>query len=145
MRPDLTAPFSPTFPRIPPGMLKPDFLIWKRFQAKFSSMFKTVYFNVRIGEPAPVIENLPIEIRKLAEDLSRRRIDIVGETVDNWWIIELKPSAGASALGQAILYRTLWRLEPPDQRPVVAAIVTDQTDVNIAIGARENGIVLIVI
>lgn len=134
MKPELGVPFSAAWAGIPPGMPSGDFQVWLRYRDLTASLFEKLYFNVRVGEPVPVAEDLPPEIKEMAIALSRRRIDLVGEKGSGWSLVELKWDAGAEALGQILLYKALWLSDPPDSRPVSLSIVTNafNKDINIA-------------
>lgn len=145
MKPDLTQSFPPSWAGVPAGMPAQDYTIWLRYRPLFASQFTRVYFNVRVGEPAPKIAGLSPEIEKVAEDISRRRIDVVGEKENEWWLLELKALAGTDALGQMVMYKSLWESDPPDGRKVIPCIVTDRADINLTMSARSQGIVVIVV
>lgn len=145
MKPDLGIAYSVSWGGFPAGMAEADFPIWQRFQARFKDDFKSFYFNVRVGEPMRPITELTPEIAKMAEDLTRRRIDVVGEKAGLWWLIEIRPSAGPGAFGQVMMYQTLWNLDPPDERPSIPVLVTDRTDYNVVATAQAQGILLIVV
>ena len=134
MKPELSLPFPPDWQGIPPGIPSGDFLIWMRWRDQAALLFDQLYFNVRVGEPIPVAEDLPPEIKAMAVALSRRRIDLVGEKGPAWSLVELKQDAGAEALGQVLLYKALWLSDPPDSRSVRMTIVTNtfNKDMNIA-------------
>ena len=134
MKPELILPFLPDWPGIPPGMPSGDYLIWLRWREQAASLYDQIYFNVRVGEPVPVAEDLPPELKDMAVALSRRRIDVVGEKASNWSLVELKQDAGAEALGQVLLYKALWLSDPPDSRFAGMTIVTNtfNKDINIA-------------
>ena len=134
MKPELTVPFPADWPGIPPGMPSGDFQVWNRWREKAASLFDRLYFNVRVGEPVPVADDLPPEIKAMAVALSRRRIDVVGGKGTDWALVELKQDAGAEALGQILMYKALWLSDPPDARPVSMSVVTNSfnKDMNIA-------------
>lgn len=139
MKPELSLPFSSDWQGVPPGMPSGDYLIWLRFAERAAALYDQLYFNVRVGEPVPVAEDLPPEIKAMAVALSRRRIDVVGEKGSDWSLVELKQDAGAEALGQILLYKALWLSDPPDSRPVDLSIVTNSfnKDMNIACKAYD--------
>lgn len=94
-------------------------------------MFKRIYFSVRVGDPVLAAPGLEPEMQRVVEHVSRRIADLVGEKNDAWWIIELRPKASHGAIGSILTYRILWEEDPPDRRPVTAAVVTDYLDKNL--------------
>jgi hypothetical protein len=81
----------------------------------------------------------------MAEDISRRRIDVVGEKPDGWFLIEVKYNAGPEALGQILMYKELWNQDPPDGKPVFTAIVTDRTAGQVSFAVKQYGVFLFVV
>lgn len=144
MKPDLGTGFVASWEGIPPAMPAADLLIWQRYRARAAEIYERLYFNVRVGEPMPVVEELPPEIALMAEAVSRRRIDVVGETSDRWSLIELKFNAGAEALGQILLYSALWKIDPPDNRPVSTVIVSDRANKDLILACEIYGVKLFV-
>ena len=145
MKPELGSPFSPEWEGIPPAMPTGDLGIWLRYRTQLVGMYDKVYFNVRVGEPVPIPEGLPPEIEKMAIETSRRRIDVVAEGILDWLLIELKFQASADALGQILMYRALWLSDPPDNRPVSMAIVSDRENKDLKIACQFYNIKLIVV
>lgn len=145
MKPDLGTPFLASWEGIPPAMPSGDFEIWERYREIAAELFQRVYFNVRVGEPIPVDETLPPEIIVMAVATSRRRIDVVGETEKIWWLVELKYNAGTEALGQILMYKALWKSDPPDDRPVATVIVSDRANKDLSLACKIYGVELLVV
>lgn len=145
MLPELSLPFSPDWQGIPPGMPSGDFEVWLRWRAHAASLFESLYFNVRVGDPIPVDESLPSEIKSMAVALSRRRIDVVGVKASGWSLIELKWDAGAEALGQILMYKALWLSHPPDRLPVSMSVVTNSFNKDMNIACAFYGVGFIVV
>ena len=145
MKPELTLPFPSDWPGIPPGMPSGDFLLWQRWREQAASLFDRLYFNVRVGEPVPVAEDLPPEYIKMAVASSRRRIDLVGEKGSRWSLVELKWDAGAEALGQILMYKALWLSDPPDNRPVTMIIVTNSLNKDMKIACKAYNVELLIV
>jgi len=145
MKPELGSPFSPEWEGYPPGMPTGDLGVWLRYRSQLLGLCDRVYFNVRVGEPVPVPAGLPPEIEKMAIETSRRRIDVVAEEILGWALIELKFQAGADALGQILMYKALWLSDPPDNRPVSMAIVSDRENKDLKIACQFYKIKLIVV
>ncbi len=109
-----------------PHLRPKDVKIWNKFIDDNPDFFKEVEYDVKVGagREYPEAEEGPIK-----EDLiylSKKRIDVVGFTNDEIYIIELKPKAGMSAIGQALSLAELYREEAPIDKVVLPAIITDE-------------------
>jgi hypothetical protein len=145
MKPDLSLSFPPEWQGVPPGIPALDFLVWQNFRLQISQLFDRLYFNVRVGEPVAVDESLPPEIKAMAVALSRRRIDVVGETSSSRTLYELKYDVSTEALGQILTYQALWLLDPPDSLPISVAIVTHNSNRDIVLACKHYNVQLIVV
>lgn len=128
MKPELGDPFVPGWMGYPPAMPTGDYEIWIRYRHELVGNFHEIFFNVRIGEPTPFPADTPPEMAVMVRALSRRRIDVVAHNDLHWLLVELKFNAGTEALGQIMLYKALWDLDPPDNKPVSLAIVSDRAN-----------------
>ncbi len=144
MKPSLGTPYSVDWDGAPIQMSPNDREIWAYFQEQFAAEFQSFYFNVGVGVATMWSEELDEEMTRMVEWISRRRIDVVGEKADAWWLIELRINAGPGAIGSILTYKTLWEDDPPDQRPVVPVIVTNTQDANLQRVCDRFGITMIV-
>ncbi len=145
MKPDLGTPFDTKWEGVPPAMPAQDYALWQRYRLKITDYFERVYFNVRVGEPIPVAEDLPPEIKAMGEAVSRRRIDVVLGRLTSWHLVELKYNAGAEGLGQILMYCALWKSDPPDDRLVVPVIVSNVANKDLALACKVYGVELLVV
>jgi hypothetical protein len=96
-----------------PHLLPDDVAIWEHFLTAHPKAFDTYDYDVRVGEGRP-LPNLPTpQLRKMAVDLSQRRIDAIGHSANTRTVIEITVSAGLKALGQLEAYPILYRLTYP--------------------------------
>jgi hypothetical protein len=96
-------------PRAFPHLLKDDVILWERFLASPHNVFTDFEYDIRVGDgrdPGPDFER---NIRKMALDLSQRRIDAIGRTRTGITIIEISTSAGLTQVGQLLAYPSLYR------------------------------------
>jgi hypothetical protein len=74
-------------------------------------------YDVAVGPGRDPGDSFPDPIRKMALQLSKRRIDVVGIRPDGVDIFELTQSAGLKSAGQAIVYphwlTVTWQLTIP--------------------------------
>lgn len=77
----------------------------------------TFLYDVAVGEGRDPGENYEFNIRSMAIQLSKRRIDVVGILFDRVEIFELTQLANLKAIGQALIYvhwlTVTWQLTVP--------------------------------
>jgi len=114
---DLGPEFQITWRGDPQQMLPPDVPLWHLFLDKFAWMFDRFYYNVRVG--GPDISNIKEEIAmaKMWYASTAKRIDAIGETKKDLWIIEVASSPYLRAVGQCLSYKLLWELDPKIKKP----------------------------
>jgi hypothetical protein len=110
--------------RLYPHLLPEDIALWERFLAQYSTQFQYFEYDVRVGEGRPADTSYPDNIRQMALDLSMRRIDAVGYTPSELYIIEITTSAGLKAVGQLITYPILYAQTYHPARPLHPLLVT---------------------
>ncbi len=106
-------------------MLPRDREIWQRFLLGHEDEFELFEYDVLCGPKLRVeSEELPW-LGDLSERLMSLRIDVLAHKKGETWLIEVKPNAGLSALGQLMAYR--YYLNPNKYEPneLKAVIVTD--------------------
>jgi len=145
MKPDLSEPFPPDWTGYPLQMSANDHQIWLRWRDIYALEFERLYFSVTVGEPTLWTEGLEEDMMRMVQHASRRRIDVVGEKKDEWWLMEFRQNAGPGAIGSVLTYKVLWEEDPPDKRLVTPVIVTDATDKNLAAVCSKLKIVLLLV
>lgn len=111
-----------------PHMLAEDTRVWTKFLESRVVVISRVWYDVRVG--MSVLRNVDeasIEA-KIANGLTRKRIDVVALVGRDIWIIEVKPRANMHAVGQVLVYTRLFTQEfkPPGQ--VISVICCDTWD-----------------
>ena len=92
----------------------------------YPDFFERVNYDVRCGTGRSYP---PVSDEKILHDiqgLSKLRIDVVGFRDKEQWVIELKPRAGASAIGQVMCYTNLYKDLCPANTPLTMAVITDE-------------------
>ncbi len=84
-----------------------------------------VAYDVHVGTVATVPEGTPENYRRMVEHLSTLRIDVVMLRPGQTLVIEIKPSASLSAIGQALGYCHLFHAKFPHWERPVPTILTD--------------------
>lgn len=116
-------PFSKQlkYPHLRPEEVK----IWERFIDKESQRFTSVDYDVHVGKAREYKEKPEDQYKKNLQELSRKRIDVLGYKAEEISIIELKPAADFEAFGQLIGYRDLYLRERPEIKKVSLILITD--------------------
>ncbi len=128
-----------------PHMNVRDVEIWNRFIDKFPGAYNNVQYDFHIGD-APGFNTLMDDGEDKNQDmLYRLRIDVVGHTDKQIHILEIKPSAGPSTIGQVESYAHLYERDEEPSKPVVPVIVTDKENPNMAYLCKVKNVLLIVV
>lgn len=109
--------------RLYPHLLPESIAVWQRFLKHHEHEYSRFDYDVRIGRGRDPGPNIQPPYRKMAVDLSKRRIDAVGVKHNEIHIIEITPSAGIHALGQLQTYPILFVKTFMPTKPVTALLV----------------------
>lgn len=91
-----------------PHLLPEDALVWDRYLLGHPMDSNSYEYDVPVGQGRPYPGHTLPGIHKMALDLSRRRIDVVGHSPTETKIYEVTRSAGLTAIGQLIAYPILY-------------------------------------
>ena len=145
MRPDFGEPYGADFAGHPAHMSAIDFVLWRRLRARGDLVFDRVFFDVAVGRGVDSAPDVAAGIRAAWARLTRLRIDVVSESASVWTLVEIRGAAGPGAIGSLLTYRSLWRDDPPDDRPVNLVLVTDLFPENLLPVLAEFSILLLVV
>lgn len=109
------------YPRLRPV----DAAIWERFVAKNPSFLERVDYDVKVGFGTIDFSSENIPIRDNYAELTKKRIDVMGYKDGTIYIIELKPRASFSALGQVLGYEFLYRQSTKYEGKIQKVVITD--------------------
>ena len=137
---ELTPSFDPIKLRKYPHMFVHDIAIWERFLDEHGKDFTGFSYDIKVGTGTTLPKKTPEEYRRMADILSRYRIDAVGFKANQIEIIEVKPEASTVAIGQVITYVDLYRRDYNPTVTIVGAIVTDRHLPDIAYLTNLHGI-----
>ncbi len=82
--------------------------------------------------------------QRIANGLTRKRIDAVCRVYNGFWVVEVKPYANMVALGQALTYSRLFRQEYELVGEVLPVIVCDSCDQDLIDEFDELGVLVLV-
>jgi len=142
---DLGIRYFPTWNGYPPHISPEDLEIWKRYHTFVLGEAINLYFDVGLGGPENIPPDTTEEMKRMWIRTNQKRADVVVEAQNHWTIIELRHYASAAALGRLLMYRDLWRKEPPDDKPVMLRLVSDGYDKDVKATAEALGIEYIII
>jgi hypothetical protein len=115
-----------------PHLLPEDAELWNDYLEQFSPPHTTFLYDVAVGPGRDPGDSFADPIRKMALQLSKRRIDVVGIQPDGVEIFELTQSAGLKAAGQAIVYPHLltvtWNLSIPVTTTIICRFCQDDIE-----------------
>lgn len=126
-------------------MSEADKLIWERFIDKFPNEYDYVQYDFRVGDPPP-FNPLGDNGEDLNQDaLYRLRIDVVGHKGNDRDIIEIKPKAGPSTLGQVKGYKTLFDRDEVIKGKTQTLIITDILMTNMEYMAKQENVRIVIV
>lgn len=137
--------FPPHKLRKYPHLMVTDVAIWERFIEKHGKKWDSFAYDVRVGEGVSLSEAEPQEIKTMARALWEKRIDVIGVKGNETFIIEVKPSAMLSAIGQVLSYEVLYRDRYKDVAAPKKMIVTDRAGPDLLRLCREYNIDAVVV
>lgn len=144
----------PTNQKLPPGqqpvlrphyphMLQEDNSVWSKFLSSDADRISELWYDLKVGEPIFLSADATEMERKIANGVSRKRIDVVCHVEENYWVVEIKPLASMLAIGQALTYARLFALEYEVVGRVVPVIVCDYIDADLVDEFDEFGILVL--
>jgi len=126
-----------------PHMRPEDVRIWERFLETNSRENALVAYDVHVGSTPTPPPGAPEYLKKHIAAVYPKKIDAVLYFPTQTVVMEIKPFAGLTALGQALGYRHLFINDYPFAPQPVACILTDTAQADMPSLCRKLGIVLI--
>ncbi len=126
-----------------PHMAPLDVAIWERFITANTDIFEVVSYDVPVGEGAGFDTLVNPATGGDVNKLYQRKIDVVGRKNGMFFVVEVKPRASTSAIGQVKGYVTLFKRDYTINEPVVPIIVTDSLLPEMELLAKSEGVQLI--
>lgn len=126
-------------------MSKWDKEIWERFIDQFPQAYDSCQYDFHVGEAPPFSTIDDDGTDRNQDKLYRFRIDVVGRHGSSIDIIEVKPNARHSAIGEVENYASLYKRDEEPLGSVNKVIITDRILPNMEYLCKEKGITLIVV
>lgn len=126
----------------PPHMLAPDIPVWYRFLKEWGDHFIALYYDCLLGGPEMTPDEEKDPMKRMWRALTCKRADVIAETKNEVWIIEVSAYPGMRALGQLLTYHTLWLEDPKIDKPAKMILVADQIDPDVRLSYGPYGVQL---
>ena len=132
--------FEVSDPIDPPQMLPQDLPIWHKFRKAYGGIFLHFYYSVKLG--GQLLDDPAIDetMRKSWYYATAKRVDAIGETKQEVWIIEVASNPGLRAVGQILTYASLWGLDPKINKPAVSVLVSERVDQDLRFACMVQGV-----
>ena len=138
--------FVPYEPRYKyPGMAPLDKAIWERFIEKNPLAFEKVAYHVPVGGGTEMNTVVNPETGGDVNKIYQRKIDCVGQNPGQLTVIEVKPRASTSAIGQVEGYGSLLARDYEFDERVRLVILTDELLPDVEFLAKEKGVTVLVV
>ncbi len=107
--------------------------IWSQFIQQNPDAFDLVSYDVPVGvTPAMPRGAASVRERKMIRQSYSKRIDVVALKGRQIYVIEIKPRAGYTAFGQALVYTACFNTTYSPDPQAIPAILTEHLDQDIA-------------
>ncbi len=128
-----------------PHMKPRDVAIWERFIDKYPNIYEKVQYDFGIGDiPDFIVNASSIEGQRMAE-LYKLKIDVLGYRDGIIELIEVKPEAGPSTIGQVLGYVQIYLRDEKPSLNVSPVIVTDVLRPNMEFLCNQQGVKIIIV
>ena len=118
-------------------------ILWEKFIEQNPRAYTEVQYDLHVGDP-PQFNPLLDDGTDINQDaLYRFKIDVVGYYNGGVDIIEIKPNAGASAIGQVEGYKDLFIRDEKPKGKIGMVIITDKINQNMDYLCKRKGVTLI--
>ena len=128
-----------------PHMMPADVAIWERFIEKYPEEYESVEYDVKVGTVPDFVKEHPETAMQDEAALYQRKIDVVGHNGPILDIIELKPNAGMSTIGQVKGYVALYKRDIGGTKTPKGKIITDRIDPDVLEVAKMEGVEIVVV
>lgn len=128
-----------------PHMSRRDTPLWERYLRLYAHQWFGFAYDVALGGLDVQADDVSAEERKGWAYSTAEKIDVVANRGDEHWLIEVKPNARASAVGQVLCYLLLANREPWTSLPLVPCVLTDNMSPDVRWCAEQLGVQVILL
>jgi len=136
----LHKPFSLEWRGKPPHMLRTDVPVWYRFLDQNFSLFTSLYYDCLLGAPALTPQEEKDSLKRMWRFNVSKRADVIADSDNYVYIIEVADDPGLRALGQLQVYRSLWLEDPVIDKMERLLLVCETIDPHLTLAAKAHGI-----
>lgn len=102
--------------------------IWSKWLKKHIDEYFGYTYDVHVGTTTKTPKDFPDNYTTMVRALSRKRIDVVMEDIDNIYIVEVKDRAYPECLGRIITYRDSYIDTYNPNKPIKIILVATYID-----------------
>lgn len=117
-----------------------DRVVWAYFVGWAKGHFDRIDYDVTVGQGAFEWSGPEVTPPYAWLAVAAKRIDVVGWQAGQPTIIEVKPVGGMSALGQLLVYGSLWAEEKRTRAAPLLMCACERADVEVARVGRAYGV-----
>ncbi len=128
-----------------PHMRPEDVAIWERFIDTYPEAYDYCQYDLPVGDGPEFDTLVNPESGGHSERLYKKKIDVVGFKGESIDVIELKPTAGASAIGQVKNYVRLYKRDYTPPSAIRGIILTDAMAQDTREFARDEGVLVTIV
>jgi hypothetical protein len=128
-----------------PGLNDVATAIWRRWLAYYEDAFDGYEYNVRVGEGFGTRNIGDPELKKLWQQLTQKRIDVVAMRSGEPWVIEIEERPGARTYGQVKLYQRLLQRDRGLRDLPRGAVVSARLGFDMGRALQADGILYFVV
>lgn len=103
-----------------------DVHLWEKFVRANAGFFTSCDYDVPVGPPPDWLDVEGDEMARKQAKLYQKKIDVVGYNGNDIYIVEVKPQAGSSAVGQILSYKLYWKKDNPDLPEPKLLVITNK-------------------
>ena len=136
----LGRPYAVDWRGAPPHMLETDVPVWYRFLTSWGHLFTALYYDCLLGGPHLTQDQEKDPYWKMWKANTSKRADAIAELEDEVWIIEVSQRPGLRAVGQLMVYLSLWVEDPKIEKPEKPVLICEHVDTDLIASAATYGI-----
>lgn len=126
-----------------PHLLAEDTEVWTKYLRSPLAEIKRAWYDLHVGAPVKLGPGADQMDKKIADGVTKKRIDVVAAVGGGYWVIELKAVGNMTALGQALVYSRLFRIEFNIFEEVWPVVICDELDLDLIDDYDLAGVALI--
>ncbi len=126
-----------------PHLLSDDTDVWTKYLESPITEIKRVWYDLHVGAAVQLGPGADQMDKKIADGVTKKRIDVVASVGGGYWVIELKRVGNMTALGQALVYSRLFRIEFNIFEEVWPVVICDELDLDLIDDYDLAGVALI--